>query len=184
MGALYLRYRQLKLMFKMKKFKEFDIQFVGLKQGKHQFDFEIKQKFFDAFEFEEFNDANVHVDLTLDKKSTMLELTFECEGFVNVYCDLSNEPYDQEIKSKLHLLVKFGDEYNDENEEVLIIPHSEYQINVAQYIYEMIVLSVPNKRIHPGVKDGTLSTEILEKLEAFQPKEEKENKDGETDPRW
>jgi len=48
----------------------------------------------------------------------------------------------------------------------------------------MIVLSVPNKRIHPGVKDGTLSTEILEKLEAFQPKEEKENKDGETDPRW
>eukprot|EP00658_Telonema_sp_P-2_P056939 TRINITY_DN45401_c0_g1_i2.p1 TRINITY_DN45401_c0_g1~~TRINITY_DN45401_c0_g1_i2.p1 ORF type:complete len:158 (+),score=7.40 TRINITY_DN45401_c0_g1_i2:189-662(+) len=124
----------------MKKFKEFDIQFVGLKQGKHQFDFEIKQKFFDAFEFEEFNDANVHVDLTLDKKSTMLELTFECEGFVNVYCDLSNEPYDQEIKSKLHLLVKFGDEYNDENEEVLIIPHSEYQINVAQYIYEMLSL--------------------------------------------
>eukprot|EP00657_Telonema_sp_P-1_P012086 TRINITY_DN8328_c0_g1_i1.p2 TRINITY_DN8328_c0_g1~~TRINITY_DN8328_c0_g1_i1.p2 ORF type:complete len:108 (-),score=24.62 TRINITY_DN8328_c0_g1_i1:40-363(-) len=62
-------------MFKLKKFKEFDIQFVGLKQGKHQFDFEIKQKFFDAFEFEEFNDANVHVDLTLDKKSTCLLYT-------------------------------------------------------------------------------------------------------------
>ncbi len=171
-------------MFTMKKFKEFEIPFVGLKQGKHQFDFEIKKKFFDAFEFDEYNNADVKVKLILDKKSNMLELTFENKGSVNVNCDLSNEPYDQKIKGKLHLLVKFGEEYNDENEEILIIPHGEHQINVAQYIYEMIVLSVPSKRVHPGVKDGTLSTEILEKLEEFQPKEEKKNNDGETDPRW
>ncbi|MCX2678981.1 DUF177 domain-containing protein [Galbibacter sp. EGI 63066] len=168
----------------MKKFKEFDIPFIGLKQGKHQFDYEIGKEFFDAFEYDEFNDAKVDVKTILDKKSNMLEFTFESSGTVNVFCDLSNEPYDQEIKGNLHLLVKFGEEYNDENEEVLIIPHGEHQINVAQYIYEMIVLSVPRKRIHPGVEDGSLSTETLKKLEEFQPKEEKENKDGETDPRW
>ncbi|MCF8713543.1 DUF177 domain-containing protein [Joostella atrarenae] len=168
----------------MKKLKEFDIPFIGLKEGKHQFNFEIDKKFFDAFEFEDFNDAAVAVKFTLDKKSNMLELTFKANGSVNVYCDLSNEPYDQEVKGKLHLLVQFGEEYNDDNEEILIIPHSEHQINVAQYIYEMIVLSVPNKRIHPGVEDGTLATETLKKLEAFQPKEEKESNDGETDPRW
>ena len=168
----------------MKKLKDFDIPFVGLKQGKHQFDFEIKTAFFGAFEYDDFNAADVKVSLLFDKQSSLLELTFNAKGFVNVNCDVSNEAYDQEVKGKLHVLVKFGDEFNDENEEILIIPHGEHQINVGQYIYELIVLSVPLKRVHPGVEDGTLSTEILEKLEEFQPKEEKEHKDGETDPRW
>lgn len=168
----------------MKKLKDFDIPFVGLKQGKHQFDFKIKTAFFDAFEYDDFNDADIKVSLLLDKKSNMLELTFRSQGYVNVNCDVSNEAYDQELEGELHLVVKFGEEYNDENEEILIIPHGEHQINIAQYIYEMIVLSVPLKRIHPGVEDGTLSTEILNKLEEFQPGEKKEHKDGETDPRW
>jgi uncharacterized metal-binding protein YceD (DUF177 family) len=171
-------------MLKMKKLKDFDIPFVGLKQGKHQFDFEIKTAFFDAFQYDDFNAADVKASLILDKKSNLLELTFDAKGFVNVNCDVCNEPYDQKVKGKLHLVVKFGDQYNDENEEILFIPHGEHQINVAQYIYEMIVLSVPLKRVHPGIKDGTLSTEILAKLEEFQPKAEIEHKDGETDPRW
>lgn len=168
----------------MKKLKDFDIPFVGLKQGKHQFDFKIKTAFFDAFEYDDFNAADIKVSLLLDKKSNLLELTFEAQGYVNVNCDVSNEAYDQKVNGKLHLVVKFGDQYNDENEDILIIPHSEHQINVGQYIYEMIVLSVPLKRVHPGIEDGTLSTEILEKLEQFQPKAEIEHKDGETDPRW
>src|SRR5690606_6093430 len=171
-------------MLKMKKLKDFDIPFVGLKQGKHQFDFKIKTAFFDAFEYDDFNEADVEVSLILDKKSSLLELAFEAQGYVNVNCDVCNLEYDQQVKGELHLVVKFGDEYNDENEEILIIPHGEYLINVAQYIYELIVLSVPLKRVHPGVEDGTLSTEILDKLEKLQPKEEKEHKDGETDPRW
>ncbi len=104
---------------------------------------------------------------------------------VNVNCDLSNEPYDQKIKGSLQLVVKFGQEFNDENEDILIIPHGEYEINIAQYIYELIVLSVPSKLIHPGVKDGTLKSDILEKLEELSPKDldEKENSE-EIDPRW
>ena len=72
---------------------------------------------------------------------------------------------------------------NNENDEILIIPHGEHQINVAQYIYEMLVLAVPPKRVHPGVLDGTLKSEILDKLEELQPKESKEQTEG-TDPRW
>ena len=56
-------------------------------------------------------------------------------------------------------------------------------INIAQYIYEMLVLAVPQKRIHPGVEDGTLQSDILDKLEELQPKEKKESSDK-TDPRW
>ena len=169
----------------MKPLKEFTIPFVGLKLGKHQFEYNIEKPFFEHFEYEDFNNVNVKVDLILDKKSTLLELHFEISGFVNINCDLTNEPYNQTIKNAFDLVVNFGDEYNDENIDILIVPHGSYEINVEQYIYELIVLGVPIKRIHPGVEDGTLDSEILEKLEELSPrlKEEKE-KEEDIDPRW
>ena len=66
--------------------------------------------------------------------------------------------------------------YNDDDDEILIIPHREHQVNIGQYVYEMIVLSVPSKRIHPGVLDGTLKSEALKRLEELQPKENKKDK--------
>lgn len=169
----------------MKPLKEFTIPFVGLKVGKHQFDYKIKKPFFEHFEYEDFNNVNVKVDLILEKKSTLLELHFEISGFVNINCDLTNEPYDQTIENSFDLVVNFGEEYNDENIDILVIPHGTYEINIQQYIYELTVLGVPIKRIHPGVEDGTLDSEILEKLEELSPrlKEEKE-KEEDTDPRW
>lgn len=167
----------------MMKQKEFSIPFSGLKQGKHEFKYKIENKFFESFDYNEFNGANIDLTVILNKTSTMLELDMKASGMVNVDCDLTSEPFDQNIASKLELVVKFGDEFNDEDDELLIIPHGEHQVNIAQYVYEMLVLAVPQKRIHPGVKDGTLKSEALEKLAALQPRETKENKD-ENDPRW
>ena len=84
------------------------------------------------------------------------------------------------------MVVQFGDEFNNHNEELLILPHGEHQIDLAQYIYEMIVLSIPQKRVHPGVKEGTLQTEALRKLNELQVKdvEEVTKKEEEIDPRW
>lgn len=168
----------------MNNLKEYLIPFVGLKIGKHQFDYQIDNTFFKNFDYDEFNDASVKVNIVLEKKSTMLELDFKHKGTVNVPCDVSGEEFDFPIKGKLKLLVKFGDAFNDENEELLILPHGEFQVNVAQYIYESIVLSVPLRRVHPGVKDGTLS-EVVEKLESLAPKENKtEEQKDDIDPRW
>ena len=168
----------------MRKLKDYIIPFVGLKLGKHQFEYEIDNEFFEHFEYDEFNSANVKVDLTLEKKTTMLELTFKTSGTVNVYCDLTNEPYDQPISSELLLVVKFGDSYNDDNEDLLILPHGEYEVDVAQYIYELIVLAVPSKRIHPGVEDGSLQSDVLDKLEELSPKEKEIKEEEDIDPRW
>lgn len=169
----------------MKPLKEFTIPFVGLKIGKHNFEYNVKQAFFEYFEYEDFNDVNVNVDVVLEKKTTLLELHFKISGFVNVNCDLTNEPYNQTIQNDFDLVVKFGDEYNDENVDILIVPHGTYEVNIQQYVYELIVLSVPIKRIHPGVEDGTLDSEILEKLEELSPKlKDKKDKEEETDPRW
>lgn len=166
----------------MKK-KEFSVPFSGLKQGKHEFKYVVNNEFFESFGYTEFNDANVNLQVLLNKMSTMLEFELQAEGTINIDCDLTSEPYDQEINSELELVVKFGEKFNDDDDEILIIPHGEHQVNIAQYVYEMLVLAVPQKRIHPGVEDGTLDSEVLKRLEDLQPKEKKENKE-ETDPRW
>ena len=169
----------------MNDLKEYLIPFSGLKIGKHQFDYQLDNTFFKHFDYDEFNDASIKVNIVLEKKTTMLELDFKHKGTVNVPCDVSGEEFDLPIKGKFKLLVKFGDDFNNDNEELLILPHSEFQVNVAQYIYESIVLSVPLRRVHPGVKDGSL-TDVIEKLESLSPKENKkeEQQNNDIDPRW
>ncbi|PKA82970.1 uncharacterized metal-binding protein YceD (DUF177 family) [Ulvibacter sp. MAR_2010_11] len=171
----------------MKELKEFTIPFVGLKLGEHRFDFTIGKTFFEHFEYDEFNDANIKLDVLLLKKTTLLEFTLSFEGSVNVNCDITNEPYNQEISGNFYFVVQFGDEFNDENEELLILPHGSYEVNIQQYVYESIVLAIPAKRIHPGVIDGTLKSDILTKLEELSLKEEEDispEKGDTTDPRW
>ncbi len=170
----------------MKVTNEFLIPFIGLKLGKHPFEFQINKAFFDKFEYHEYENCAIQVNVVLEKKSTMLELSFKHKGTVTVPCDLTNEIFDLPIKGKIKLVVTFGEEFNDDNEELLVLPHGEHQIDIAQYIYEMIVLSVPLKRVHPGIKDGTLQTEALNKLSELTIKDQKlENKKEENiDPRW
>ena len=169
----------------MRPFKAYDIQFIGLKLGQHIYEYDIDNTFFNLFEYDEFNSVNLKTTLKLEKKTTLLELHFLTDGDVNINCDVTNEPYNQPIQSEFNLVVKFGAEYNNENEDILIIPHGSYEINVAQYIYELIVLSIPKKRIHPGVEDGTLDSDILDKLKLLSPKEQDDtNSNNDTDPRW
>jgi len=166
----------------MKDLKQFNIPFVGLSEGNHDFNYTIDNEFFEYFNFDEFQSANLKVTLNFLKKTTLFELVFKVKGTVEVPCDVTTEMYHQKIKATLPLVVKFGPEFNDDNEEILILSYDAYQLNVAQYIYEMIVLAVPNKKVHPKVLDGTMESETLKKLKELEIKEE--NTAEQADPRW
>lgn len=170
----------------MKKLNEYLISFVGLKLGKHQFEYQINKAFFDHFEYDDFESADIKVDLVLEKKSLMLELHFNHKGSVHVPCDVTGEMFDLPVEGNLRVVVQFGDEFNNENEELLILPHGEHQLDVSQYIYEMIALSVPLRRVHPGVEDGTLQSVALDKLNELKVTEVEEEveEEKEIDPRW
>ena len=168
----------------MKRLKrDFVIAFAGLKVGKHTFKYQIDKTFFEAFKYDDFLNADVQVVVDFDKTERLFELSFKAKGCISVACDLTNEIYDESVDSNLDLVVKFGDTFNDENEAILIMPHNTFELDISQYIYEMLVLAVPVKRIHPGIADGTLKSDILKKLEELAPKQELGNKE-EIDPRW
>ena len=166
----------------MEVLKDFTIPFVGLKDGKHSFSFPIDNTLFAHFEYTDFNQAQLEAKLVLDKKPTFLELSFDVQGKVILPCDVSMELFDLPIDSQFDLLVKFGSNTESNSDEIIILPEGDYQINVAQYIYELIILAIPLKRIHPGIEDGTLQSDIVKKLRELEPKEE--NLNGGEDPRW
>ena len=57
--------------------KKLDIPFVGLKQGVHDFNFEIGNTFFDDFPFSIIEEGSISVDLSLDKKDTLMVGTYK-----------------------------------------------------------------------------------------------------------
>jgi uncharacterized metal-binding protein YceD (DUF177 family) len=164
--------------------KAFILSFAGLKQGKHQFKYEVDNTFFENFEFEEFNSSSIVIDAQLDKRSTIMDLLLKATGSVNVNCDVTNEPFDLAVDTSMDLVIKFGDAFNDDNEELLILSHGDYEFNISQYVYEMLVLSMPQKRVHPGVEDGSLESDVLDKLEDLSVSSPEENSNKEIDPRW
>ena len=168
----------------MKPNKDFDIEFVGLKLGLHDFEYKIENTFFQDIDFIDFNNISVVVKVRLVKKTTLLELNLESKGSVELNCDITDELFNQSVNNSFDLVVNFGQEFNNENEEILILPHSEHKLNVEQLIYELVTLSIPQKRIHPGVLDGTLESDILDKLNELSPKENVSANKGEIDPRW
>jgi len=165
--------------------KDFVISFTGLKIGKHQFKYQIGKTFFDTFKYDDFLDSDVQVVLDFEKTERLFELSFKASGCITVACDLTNEVYDESISSDLELVVKFGETFNDENESVLVLPHGAYEFDISQYIYEMLVLAMPAKRVHPGIAKGTLKSDILQKLEELAPKQNlTRQKEEDIDPRW
>lgn len=169
----------------MDKIRNYDIPFVGLKNGKHEFDFEITQAFFDLFDTEkEFVNAKINSKVVLEKHSTFLEFNINNIGTIGLTCDITNEYFDHSIQDNIKVLVKFGEEYDDSNDEVITIPHQDYAFNIAQLIYENIVLAVPMKKLSPNVSD-----EDLKLLEKYSPEnqiieEENSEEEEEIDPRW
>jgi uncharacterized metal-binding protein YceD (DUF177 family) len=88
----------------------------------------------------------------------------------------------QQVSCENRLLVKFGKDYDVNDPELFTIPADEKELDLKQYLYESILLSLPIQRIHPDDNKGeiTCDREMLNKLKEHLVDEER----GETDPRW
>lgn len=162
----------------MDKFRNYDIAFSGLKNGKHTFRFEIDKKFFQLFDTEqEFTQPRIVAEILMDKHTTFLELWIKTSGTVQLICDLTNDPFDHMIENELEVLVKFGEEYDDSDGDVITIPKTDHAFNAAQLIYEDVMLSIPMKKVSPHITE-----EELKVLEQYRPEEIEEKE--EVDPRW
>jgi uncharacterized metal-binding protein YceD (DUF177 family) len=175
-----------KILLQLKPLKQFSIPFTGLKIGKHQFDFEIDNSFFDAFEYSLVKKGNLKAEVELDKQETMLILQFRIKGTIVLDCDKCLAEFEAPISIQERQIVKFAeDELESDDLEIIVLSKKESEINVAELIYEFITVSVPYIKIceenGTGVK---CDQEMIARLESLAVGSQQEEEQQNDDPRW
>ena len=182
----------------MKFLRTFDIEVIRFLEGKHEIDFEIGKEFFQHFEDNELLDeGHLTVRVLMDKGANLIEMEFLISGEVKLICDRSLEEFFEPLDLKEKIIFKYGDEEQEINEDVYMITRDTPKVNVAQFIYEFVLLGLPAKKIHPDYRtemdeedyegegmyayiDGD-TFEDEESEEEIKPEEKEEEN---TDPRW
>ena len=163
---------------------KYNVEFKGLNEGLHDFEFEVDSKFFEHFEGSLVENGKVAIKVVLEKRSLFMKLHFKIKGWIELTCDRCLEDYQQPIKHETEMFVKFGENKIDEGENIVWITPDEHQINLAQIIYEFVTLSIPLRHVHPKNSDGQrgCNREMLERLKNYTHPESEEN--NKIDPRW
>jgi len=137
--------------------REYDIAFVGLKPGIHEFNYEVDDKFFANFkEFDPadigFGNCHASITLTLEKSTSFMLLKFEIGGSVNVTCDRCGNTLPMDLWDEFNLVIKQVENpdemnQNEEDPDVFYISRTESHIHLNDWIYEFVLLSIPNQKM-------------------------------------
>jgi uncharacterized metal-binding protein YceD (DUF177 family) len=159
----------------MKFHREFEIPWLGLKDGMHEYRFQVTDKVIEELghEHPDFQHLDTSVVLKLDKHNGFLQLHFDIDGSADVACDRCGDPFSMRLWDEFDLIVKFTGEHEDENgdeedeADIVFVPRSETIVDVSTWVYEFIMLSMPLQHIHPDKVDGTsgCNPEALKLLE-------------------
>ncbi|MCU0375486.1 MAG: DUF177 domain-containing protein [Chitinophagaceae bacterium] len=162
--------------------REYDIAFVGLKPGEHEFNYEIGDKFFTGYDEQDFTGVKATVKLTLDKKTGFMLLKFDIGGSLQVSCDRCGNNLPLQLWDEFKLVVKLVDNPDEMNEQeddpdVYYIGRTESHLHIADWIYEFINLSLPMTRMCSEAEMGGphCNKAVLEQLKKMQPEEHNAN---------
>lgn len=152
----------------MGKFTEFRLPLKTLREGTHDFEYHLGKQFFANMESADIHDADLNVKLTVDYKHDLYDLNFHITGTITLICDRCLDDLIYPIDTTYHITVKYGDDYNDETDELLVIPYSDNYLNVSYMIFDTVSLEIPMKHVHPMGKCNRAMTTILRKHRAHK----------------
>ena len=158
---------------------EFMIPFSGLKEGFHEYEFELENEFFESFEYSEVKKGKVFVHVVMERKPRMLIFDFTISGSVRIPCDRCLEEYEQPLEGKERLIVKLDEDYDEESDDIIVIPDKEHRIDISHFLYEYVTLLLPYRRVHGVDEEGhsLCDPEVIRILNEH-------SAENETDPRW
>lgn len=164
----------------MKHNREFEIAWQGLKPGPHTFIYDIDDRFIEerGEVDDSFKNWNAKITLGFDKHESFFMLHFDIDGHVTVPCDRCGDEFELRLWDEFDLVIKLtGDDAGtiDDEDDVVFIPRSETVIDISNWLYEFLMLSVPLQYIHPDKPDGTpgCNPQALKLLDKLSEPEEK-----------
>ncbi|HRD58127.1 MAG TPA: DUF177 domain-containing protein [Ferruginibacter sp.] len=162
--------------------RAFEIAFVGLKPGLHEFGYELDDKFFAEKGVTDVSNIKANVKLVLEKNTGFMRLTFEVGGNADVNCDRCGNPLTMDLWDEFRMLVKLvdtPDEMNEQEEDpdVFYISRTESHLDVSDWLYEFVLLSVPMQRMCGEDEKGNskCNKEVLEKLKQMEARNAENN---------
>ncbi len=156
--------------------KDHTIEFAGLKDGQHDFQFVLDQPFFDASAEEEWQGGHVTVDVTLDKSTTLLVVHMKAHGTVRVHCDRCDGPLDQPVEGEQRQIFSLTGGEETDDDELVSLDDRAHSINLTHYIYECLRLALPIRHVHA---EGQCDPEVEKVLSQLIVEHEPT-----PDPRW
>lgn len=167
----------------MERFSAYSLPIQGLKVGSHHFKYALDQEFFRHFEGSPIEEANIEVEVLLDKRSDMMVFDFSVAGTVKAECDRCTATIDLPVEDEQQLIVKFGepDPEDDEDDEVVFIPREAPEFNLARYLYEFSVMALPITNTYDcdSAPNPPCNFEVLNYL-----KQTNEDAPSTADPTW
>jgi len=132
--------------------RTFDIAFVGLKPGIHEYEYNVADKFFTEYGEQDFKNCIAQIKLSLDKQNGFMLLRFEVGGKLELSCDRCGNHLPLDLWDEFRIMVKMVDDADvmnnqEEDPDVYYISRGESHINVSDWIYEFINLSIPMQRM-------------------------------------
>lgn len=159
----------------MGKRRDFEIAFVGLKPGIHEFVYEVDDKFFAEVETRDFTNCTAVIKLQLDKKVGFLLLKFEIGGKSDVMCDRCGNTITMDLWDEFNMLVKMVDSPQEMNEreedpDTFYIAKTESHLHLNNWIYEFVSLSVPMQKTckEEDLGGPQCNNDVLEKLKEME----------------
>lgn len=162
--------------------EEFDIEFVKLKDGIHEFSYRLGKKFFEVFENEDVLASDIEVKANLEKSAHLMNLSLELIGKVDVSCDRCLVPLSVPIETSHHVLYKMlpdVDVRSELHDDWVVLTQQDYKINLGQDCYETTLLSLPMIRNCDEMETKPCNLQMLSKLNDLSGSGEEQS-----DPRW
>jgi uncharacterized metal-binding protein YceD (DUF177 family) len=158
------------------KFDPYKIVLKTLEIGTHSYEYNLDAEYFKKIDSPEVQRGKVTAKVTVENTGSSYEIKFHLEGFVIVLCDRCLDDMEWPITHKSRLIVKFGKEYSEESDEIIVIPEEEGEINLAWFLYEFIALSIPIKHVHaPGKCNKMMSSKLKKHLVKTSDDEDDDN---------
>ncbi|MCH5247608.1 MAG: DUF177 domain-containing protein [Muribaculaceae bacterium] len=165
----------------MGKFTDYKLQLKSLPEGVHKMSFKMGKPFFINMDNTDIHDANLVADLELTYRNGIYDLNFHITGEVVVLCDRCLDDLVFPIDTTYHIVVRYGDKYNDEGDEYLEIPESDTYLNVAYMLYDTVALAIPIKHVHPLGKCNRQMSALLKKHRSERQPDEIDDFDSDAD---
>jgi uncharacterized metal-binding protein YceD (DUF177 family) len=168
--------------------KEYTIEFNKVRMGPNEFEFVLDDKFLADFEYSPIKKANVEVSLQMIKTENLYDLKFHFEGIVSSTCDTCADEIDIPINDNFEMLMKLSEVSNFEDFEIVYLARTEIEFDLTQYLYESLLLAVPQRKNCSELAiSKNCNPEVIKLLGQIE-KEEDENIEEESedksDPRW